>query len=230
MTKAPTGTDSGSPDAGDPTLDFGTTGPGSNPDHPDPSDPTDRPDTRQPAETRRPGHDLVLIVDLAAFRRGNVAAGERCEIKGIGPVPVEIAHQWANDAFIKAVITNGRDVTHVAHLGRNLPADVRTALTVLHNACAVPGCTNTRVEYDHDTAFAEGGLTNTANLRPLCTYHHRQRTHENYELTGPPGDRIWAGPDGTILAAELIRQDQLEPDPPGPGEDPRKTSPPIRVG
>ena len=42
--------------------------------------------------------------------------------------PVEVARQWADDAFIKAVITDGRDVLHVAHLGRHLAADVRTGL------------------------------------------------------------------------------------------------------
>jgi hypothetical protein len=61
----------------------------------------------------RVGKELILDINLEALRRGCVNPGETCHIRGIGPVPVEIARRWADDAFIKAVIRDGVDVKKV---------------------------------------------------------------------------------------------------------------------
>jgi hypothetical protein len=77
-----------------------------------------------------------------------------------------------------------------------------TALGLVETTCAVPGCSNDRMEYDHKKTHTTGGFCSTTNLRPLCVHHHRQRTHEGYELDGPPGDRRWLDPDGRVLFAD----------------------------
>ena len=64
--------------------------------------------------------------------------GETCEIRGIGPVPVEVARQWAGDAFIKTVICDGTNIHRVHHFGRTINTHLRTALDLLEPACAVP--------------------------------------------------------------------------------------------
>jgi hypothetical protein len=159
----------------------------------------------------RPGRELVLDINLEALRRGCVRPGETCAIRGIGPVPVEVARSWVDDAFIKAVIRDGTDVKTVAHYGRHIPAPVRTALDLLDTTCAVPGCSTPRTEYDHDHPYAHGGATSLTNLRPLCPHHHRQRTHHGYQLTGEPGDRRWTDPHGQVLFADNPHHPTTEP-------------------
>lgn len=58
------------------------------------------------------------------------------------------------------------------------------------------------LELDHQKPFAQGGPTSYENLRPLCGFHHDQRTHHGYELAGHPGTYQWLAPDGTVLAAD----------------------------
>jgi hypothetical protein len=48
----------------------------------------------------------------------------------------------------------------------------------------VPGCdARLGLECDHwVTDFAQGGLTALDNLARICRRHHRQRTHQGFEL------------------------------------------------
>ena len=141
---------------------------------------------------RAPYH---VRVDHTAFRRGHVEAGETCEIPGIGPIPVATARALAADAVISAVVADGVDVKAVAHLGRTIPAHVRTALIARDPACVVPGChTRDGLEIDHIVAFAAGGATCLANLCRLCRWHHYLKTHHGGRLTGGPGDWGWQLP------------------------------------
>ena len=72
--------------------------------------------------------DVVVTVDLRAFRRGHTHDGEQCSIVGAGPIPVELARTLAEDGFLKAVLHDGVAIHTVAHFGRHLPAELRTAL------------------------------------------------------------------------------------------------------
>jgi hypothetical protein len=161
--------------------------------------------------TAAAGKELVLDINLETLRRGCVDPDETCTIRGVGPVPVEVARDWVHDAFIKAVIRDGTDIKQVVHYGRHVPAHVRTALGIIDQVCSVPGCANPRVELDHDQRHADLGPSSVANLRPLCVHHHRQRTHDGYELVGDPGDRRWIGPDGRVLFADRPHHLNNEP-------------------
>ena len=55
---------------------------------------------------------VVVVVDLAAYRRGHAHTGETGHIVGGGPVTVGFAHQTAEDAFIKAVTHDGVRIEH----------------------------------------------------------------------------------------------------------------------
>jgi hypothetical protein len=143
-----------------------------------------------------PRASVHVRVDHTAFRRGHVEAGETCEIPGIGPIPVATARALAADAVISAIVTDGVDVKAVAHLGRSIPAHVRTALVARDPVCVVPGChTRDGLEIDHIVAFAEGGGTRLANLCRLCRWHHYLKTHQGHRLTGGPGDWAWKLPE-----------------------------------
>lgn len=94
------------------------------------------------------------------------------------------------DAFLKAVIIDGTDITRVQHFGRTIPAEVRTALEERDGyRCQAPGCSHTgRLQVDHITPHAGGGPTATTNLQLLCNHHHTAKTRADRA-------RGWTGPD-----------------------------------
>ncbi len=132
--------------------------------------------------------ELILVCDIAAFRRGHTHAGELCEVIGGGPVPVSVAQEVATEAFIKAVLHDGVNITTVAHYGRYQKAELRTALglgppPLFDGAvCTNEGCDRRyHLEWDHIDPVANHGPTSYENLVPRCTPHHREKTRRDRE-------------------------------------------------
>ena len=131
---------------------------------------------------------MRVLVDHAALERGHVAAGERCEIEGLGPIPVATAKALAADSILAALTSDGTDIYKVTHLGRNVTARQRTALEVRDPCCVVSGCeVRDHLEIDHVTGRREGGPTKLANLARLCPWHHHLKTYKGWTLSGGPG-------------------------------------------
>ncbi|MGH9036348.1 MAG: DUF222 domain-containing protein, partial [Acidimicrobiia bacterium] len=57
--------------------------------------------------------DVVFVCDLRAYRRGHARPEEPCHIVGGGPVPVSLVREFAEDAFIKAVLHDGKRIETV---------------------------------------------------------------------------------------------------------------------
>jgi len=195
-------------------------------------EPTTRPDSAPAPATTAPTptpKELVLVVDVETLRRGCVRPGETCHIRGVGPVPVEVARRWVDDAFIKAVIRDGDDVRLVHHFGRTINARLRTALDLTESTCAVPRCDNPRLEYHHLDRHADMGPTSWWNLGRPCTHCHHLATHDGYRLAGTPGHRLWINPDGIVERADdpalVGHPPPIEPDPPPTGRQPSDTEP-----
>jgi hypothetical protein len=162
-------------------------------------------DRSSPNTTGLPGPRAMVHVrvDHAALVRGRRQGEEICEIDGVGPIPVATARALSSDAILSAVLTEGADVKSVAHIGRTIPARLRTALQARDTECAVPGCHNRhRLEIDHIEPFAEGGPTSLDNLVRLCRPHHHMKTSLGFRLKGIPGDWKWIPPDGLADRAE----------------------------
>jgi hypothetical protein len=125
------------------------------------------------APSSRPTTTMHLRVDLAALRRGELEEGETCEIPGVGPVPLATARSVLGQSLLKVIIGNGVDVTSVCHLGRAVPAHVRSALEDRDEKCVVPGCDVAKgLEIDHyQIAFENDGPTELWNLARLCHWH-----------------------------------------------------------
>jgi len=125
-----------------------------------------------------------------------VSSGELCEIAGVGPVPVSTVRSLLPEAFVKVLITDGVDIATVCHVGRSVPAHLRSAIEERDPVCVVPGCdVATGLEIDHwETDFALGGPTSMANLARLCHYHHAMKTYRGFELRGGPGKWEWEPP------------------------------------
>jgi len=161
------------------------------------------PDRSDPGRTRSAPGDIdgptTMIhvrVDHEALRRGTVGPGEVCEIPGIGPIPVEVARRLAVDSILSVLVTDGVDVTTVAHAGRTIPASLRRALTERDPVCVVPGCgLRQGLEIDHVRPFAQGGPTTLSNLARLCHWHHYLKTHQGHRLERDGDSWRWTAPD-----------------------------------
>ena len=152
-------------------------------------------------------------VDHAALVRGYVEPGELCEIPGVGPVPVEVARRLAVDSILSVLVTDGVNVTAVAHSGRTIPEALRRALVERDPVCVVPGCdTRNDLEIDHIRPFAEGGPASLANLARLCHWHHYLKTHHGHllergEVDDPDGPawRWIATDDPPVVPRHILR-------------------------
>lgn len=130
--------------------------------------------------------DLVLVCSLDAYRRGHVHDGEACHVVGGGPVPVSVVRRIGSDAFLKAVLHEGVRIDTVAHFGRHIPAELRTALDLGPPphfegvVCDHDGCGRCYgLEWDHVDPVANGGATSYDNLRARCWPHHRAKTERD---------------------------------------------------
>jgi Domain of unknown function (DUF222) len=149
------------------------------------------------APVKANGSPVVHVrVDASALRRGYVEDGEVCEVPGVGPVPVSTVRGVLSEAFVKLLVTDGVDVLTVCHVGRGVPAHLRSALEERDPTCVVPGCDVAMgLEIDHwETAYADGGPTALANLARLCHFHHAMKTYRGFELGGGPGKWEWEPP------------------------------------
>jgi len=176
----------------------------------------------------RPKALAHLRVDLSALRRGSTGPGELCEIAGVGPVSVATARELLGDSITEVLVTSATDVHAICHLGRAVPARLRSALLERDRCCVVPGCGKTRnLEIDHRLIpFAEGGPASLENLARICHHHHFLKTHEGYALEGGPGAWVWVHPDGRRDGPGPLRPPPAaSPRPPGSRDGPGRTGP-----
>ena len=108
---------------------------------------------------------MNIRIDIDALKRGHTEHGEICEIAGVGPIPVAAATEYLGEAFLKLLVIDGVDIKTVAHMGRAIPAPLRTALEERDRVCQVPTCDmSLGLEIDHIKPFAEGGPASFMNL------------------------------------------------------------------
>jgi hypothetical protein len=140
--------------------------------------------------------EVRVTVDSAALSRGHTAAGERCEIDRVGPVPVTIARALLDDAAVTVMTRTGDDITAVSSPKRTIPARMRRALESRYPTCGVKACANDQfLEIDHIVALEHHGRTEVDNLWRLCSHHHRLKTYAGWQVIGDNGDRNLAPPD-----------------------------------
>ncbi len=114
--------------------------------------------------------------------------GARCEIKGIGPVPVDIAREYLGDSILTVLVKRGVDVITIAHDGtKSMPAAVRRAVLVRDQVCVVDTCAAPASQIHHVDWRSHGGVHSVTNCRGLCHWCHKLVHYEGYELE-PHGD------------------------------------------
>lgn len=139
---------------------------------------------------------VLVHIDAAALRRGDLGAGERCEIQGVGPVPVATARELLGEGFFTLLVHDGADITTVTSMTRTISRRLRTALVARDPHCVVPGCEASEcLEIDHwRTEFKDFGPTELDNLCRLCSRHHRMKTRTGWRIAGGPGKWQWLPP------------------------------------
>jgi hypothetical protein len=139
----------------------------------------------------------LVRVDVEALTRGEVDGEERCEITGLGPVPVRVARTLLGDAVVHLVITGGKDVASVVHRGRGPSAAQKLALLWTQPTCSRAGCDQpwTFAEVDHRTPWAATHRTELDDLDRLCRHDHRLKTHHGWALVAGRGKRDTVPPD-----------------------------------
>jgi len=146
----------------------------------------------------KPGTKILVRIDFDALLRGYPIGDETCEIAGFGPVPVSALRDMlaTADPFLAAIVTRGKNLVGVAHLGRRPTAHQRSALEWLYPTCAVEGCNAlTFLENDHRDPWAKTKITVFDLLDRLCSHHHDLKTTENWALVDGHGKRAFVPPD-----------------------------------
>ncbi len=133
--------------------------------------------------------ELRVTVDSAALTRGHTEPGERCEISGIGPIPVTTARALLDDATVTIMTRDGDDITAVSSPTRTIPTKLRRALEARYPTCGVKTCANDRfLQIDHVVPLTEGGRTELANTWRICSHHHALKTHRGWRVVGATHD------------------------------------------
>jgi Domain of unknown function (DUF222)/HNH endonuclease len=134
--------------------------------------------------------EVRVTVDSATLARGHALPGERCEIAGVGPVPVATARALLDDAAVTVMTRDGDDVTAVSSPKRTIPVKLRRALEARYPTCGVQACANDQfLEIDHVVPLEDRGRTELDNLWRLCSHHHRLKTYAGWTVVGRNGDR-----------------------------------------
>ena len=143
--------------------------------------------------------EVVYVCDLAAAARGRAERDELCHVVGAGPVPVSVVRAVAVAASVKVVVRDGKRLDTIAHYGRSVPAELRTALELgdperLDGAvCTEAGCDRRYgLEWDHIDPVAHGGMSSYENLEAKCGPHHWAKTERDRKaglLRGVRGER-----------------------------------------
>ncbi len=161
-----------------------------------------RPESTKPRGRAKTRDHVVVHADATALVSGEVRDGERCEIPGVGPVPVEHARAMLGggplgNAILTILVEAGEDVRTFARPGRNVTRRLAQLLEARSPVCSITGCGRAaRLENDHGTPVRDGGESSNENVDPLCRPHHRKKTDGWVLRDHPDGTRTLEPPPG----------------------------------
>jgi len=162
----------------------------------------------KPRGRARTRDHVVAHIDINPLLTTVARPGERCEIPGVGPVPVEHVRSLLGDAVLTILVEDGRDVRTFARPGRKMVAALHQLLDARDPVCTITGCGRAqRLEHDHAVPVSEGGNSTAENTDGLCQQHHRRKSRGWRLVDCPDGTRILDPPGPPrALDADTIRQ------------------------
>jgi Domain of unknown function (DUF222)/HNH endonuclease len=117
---------------------------------------------------------------LVTIPWNTLAAGKGIVDTGAGPIGGKTARRLCCDATISRVLLDPESVPiEIGRATRVIPDRLRRLLELRDRHCTHPGCHMPArwCQAHHITHWADGGTTDLANLRLLCTHHHTQAHH-----------------------------------------------------
>ena len=178
------------------------------------------------AQTEGPGSrgantTVTILVSDEALRRGQVENDERCEVPGLGAVPLSMVEQVVGDARLELVVTRGVDVASVCSLGRTVPRSMAQALRARDPVCVAPGCGTAHGLETHHwlVPFARDRRTTLGGICRICSFHHDLVTYAGWDLVGGPGQWRLLRPD------DPDNRGHLDTPEPRPGDRVSRASP-----
>ena len=72
--------------------------------------------------------EVKMTTDHTAIERGYLVTGEKCEIEGIGPVPITVARAILQDARVSVLVRQGDDIRHLTSPKPTIPRRFRRRL------------------------------------------------------------------------------------------------------
>jgi len=162
-------------------------------------------------KSRAPRATLNISLDFPSFAAGKTLPGGHCEIPGLGPVPVALAHSVAPEAVINLIVKQGVDVKALVTRSQSVTPRMQIALDAMYPTCGERNCdVRHGLENHHITDYLLMHETRIENIVPLCSYHHDLVTYRGFTLIrGPDGFIDLVAPDQT----ELVTTDRSPPDP-----------------
>lgn len=131
-----------------------------------------------------------------------------CEYSDGTSIPAEQARRHACDAGIIPVVLDGEGrPLDVGRAKRLATREQRVALRAMYRTCAIDGCVRhfDTCHIHHLAEWEAFGLTDLANLLPLCSFHHH-RAHEGrwrLQLEASSRQLTVRLPDGTLHSKSL---------------------------
>ena len=137
-----------------------------------------------------------LLVDGMVTAENTIEIGSRCEIVGVGPIPVTIARAMLAEAKVRAIPRDQELLPEFQTDGRYYPQWMRDWLDQHYPVCGQPDCdADSRLQYDHVIACEDGGLTEIENLWRVCPHHHRLKHQRGWKIIGETHDWKLVPPD-----------------------------------
>lgn len=187
------------------------------------SGPAQRPAAPGPAGGPVPDYDniraevLVTVPVLTLLGRSE----EPADLEGYGPMDGATARRLAGRASSFKRILTHPETGSILSYGRTtykVPADLKRMIKLRDRRCRAPGCNRSArfSDTDHTIPWADGGTTDSINLKTLCAKHHALKTAGLWTDTQyPDGTVAWNSPAGQTYTTY--------PDGPAEGRTPSKT-------
>ena len=162
-------------------------------------------------KSRMPRAVLNIGLDFPSFAAGETLPGGYCEIPGLGPVPVALAHSVAPESIINLIVRQGVDVKALVTLSQSVTPKMQVALDAMYPTCGERNCdVRHGLENHHVIDYSLVKETRVENIVPLCSYHHDLVTYRGYTLIrGPDGLADLVAP---VQRTELATTDRSSPD------------------
>jgi hypothetical protein len=172
------------------------------------------------------GGDPVILatVDEKTLRTGERHERSRVNVSHGLDLPIDALLTFSRCRFLPVVLDEHGNVVRVGTpvtslddlLTRGLERTVRlnhgrdrrhgqkaqgVAMRAMYRTCAIPGCSTPvgKCEMHHLVFWEHGGLTDIANLLPICPHHHDQLHAEGWELTMRPDRSLVIRKQGVIV-------------------------------